>query len=185
MVWAHRAAAAGLCALALLPASATRAGAEDPCAGFSWDVQRERALFAGQAQDLAAGRTLGAAPALAIGRLYELELSAQPEVGFVAPPGKVWRTEATYAGLTTLSVATAGVYRIALDQAAWVDVLVHGVALKARDFQGRPGCSAPHKIVEFVLPAATALILQFSGAVTSSMEVTVSRAPARPPAGRG
>jgi hypothetical protein len=175
-------AAAALCAL--LPGSGVSAPVHDPCAKFSWDVRHERALFAAPAQDLAAGRTQSAAPALATEQPYELELSAQPEVSFVAPPGKVWPTEATYAGLATLSVTTAGVYRIALDQAAWVDVLVHGVALEARDFQGRPGCSAPHKIVEFALPAATPMVLQFSGAVTPAMEVTVSRAPASA-AGRG
>ncbi|HET7756432.1 MAG TPA: hypothetical protein VFK87_04165 [Steroidobacteraceae bacterium] len=187
MVWVHRAAAAGLYALLLLPGAAAPAPGSDPCAGFSRDVRRERALFAGDARDLAAGRTAAAAPALATGQLYELELSAQPEVSFVAPPGRVSRTEATYAGLATLSVTAAGIYQIALDQAAWVDVLAHGVAIRARDFQGRPGCSAPHKLVEFELPAATPLVLQFSGAVTPSMRVTVSRAhaPAAPARARG
>jgi hypothetical protein len=168
MAWVLRAAAAGLCALALLPRPAASGPAHDPCAGFAWDVRRERALFAGDARDLAAGRKAAAAPALATGQLYELELSAQPEVSFVAPPGKVWRAEATYAGLATLSVTAAGVYRIALDQAAWVDVIAHGVAIRARDHQGRPGCSAPHKIVEFELPAATPLVLQFSRAPASA-----------------
>jgi hypothetical protein len=40
-----------------------------------------------------------------------------------------------------------------------------------------PGCNAPHKIVEFVLPAASVLRLQSSGAIGPAVKVTVSRSP--------
>jgi hypothetical protein len=164
-------------ALALLAVCAPALSAEDPCAGFAWDVHHERQLFALDPQTLVAGKTVALAPALAPDRLYELELRAQPEVSFAVPPGKTWPAEATYAGLASLTVAAAGLYRIALDQAAWVDVVAHGAALRSRDFQARHACSAPHKIVEFELPAGTALTLQFSGGVVSTIRVTVTRAP--------
>lgn len=166
-------------AVALQSLCAVAAVGDDPCAAFSWDVHHERELFAGQPQTLPAGRTVAAAPALLPDRLYELELSAQPEVTFAAPPGKKWPTEASYAGLATLTLGTAGVYRIALDQAAWVDVVAKGTPLRSRDFQGRRGCSAPHKIVEFVLPAGTPLTIQFSGGVVPALKVAVSRFPHR------
>jgi hypothetical protein len=166
--------------LLALPLAPTRA-ANDPCAAFSWDVRHERDLFSKQPVDLASGKALGDAPVLTPDRLYELELRAQPEVNFAAPPSRSWPEEATYAGLARLTVDTAGVYRFALDQPAWVDVVANGAVLQSRDFQGRPGCSAPHKIVEFALPAGKPLILEFSSSVTPSIKVTVSRSPVQTP----
>lgn len=170
-----------LAALLALPCATTRAHADDPCAAFSWDVHHERELFSKEPVDLATGKAVADAPALTADRLYELELRAQPEVSFVAPPSRIWPAEATYAGLARLTVETAGVYRIALDQAAWIDVVAGGTVLHTRDFQGRPGCNAPHKIVEFALPAGKPLLLEFSASVTPSLKVTLTRAAVQGP----
>jgi hypothetical protein len=172
---------AALLALGSLPLMPTHARADDPCAAFSWDVRHERELFSKEPVDLASGRASVDAPVLTPERLYELELRAQPEVSFAAPPSRSWPQEATYAGLARLTVETAGVYRFALDQPAWIDVVANGVVLQSRDFQGRVGCSAPHKIVEFELPAGRPLILELSSSVTPSIRVTVSRAPVPKP----
>jgi hypothetical protein len=153
--------------------------AEDPCAAFTWDVSRERTLFDREAQNLAAGNAVSAAPALATDRLYQLQLRPQTEVAFATQPGKKMPDERkTYAGLASLTVETGGIYRIALDQAFWVDVIADGALVPARDFQGRPGCNAPHKLVEFLLPARKPITLQFSGGRVSTVKVTVTRSPA-------
>lgn len=173
-----------LCLLAMpaaVPLAATQARADDPCAAFSMDVRHERELFSKEPVDLASGKAVADAPALTADRLYELELRAQPEVSFGAPPSRVWPAEATYAGLARLTLTTAGVYRFALDQAAWIDVVVGGVILRTRDFQTRAGCNAPRKIVEFTLPAGKPLLLEFSASVTPSLKVTVSRSPLQAP----
>lgn len=164
-----------LLVLAAVPFAPARAG--DPCSAFTWDVRHERDLFGKDALDLASGRAPADAPALAPERLYELELRAQPEVSFAAPPSRVWPKEATYAGLARLTVEAAGVYRFALDQPAWVDVVVNGTLLPSRDSQGRSGCNAPHKIVEFALPAGRPVTLEFSASVTPSLKLTVTRSP--------
>lgn len=169
-----------LLALLLLPLAPTGA-AEDPCAGFTWDVRHERELFGEQPLDVASGKALADAPAVTPDRLYELELRAQPEVSFSAPPSRTWPQEATYAGLARLTVDTAGVYRFALDQPAWVDVVAGGAVLPSRDAQGRVGCSTPYKIVEFALPAAKPLVLEFSASVTPSIRISVSRSPVQTP----
>ena len=166
-----------LLALLALPMAAARA--DDPCSAFSWDVHHERDLFSKEPVDLASGKAPSDAPALSPEHLYELELRAQPEINFAAPPSRTWPQEASYAGLARLTVETAGVYRFALDQAAWVDVVVNGAVLKTRNFQGRPGCSTPHKVVEFTLPAEKPVILEFSASITPSLKVTVTRAPAQ------
>ena len=171
---------APLLALLALPLAPTRA-AEDPCAAFSWDVHHERELFREQPVDIASGRAFADAPVVTPDRLYELELRAQPEVSFAAPPSRIWPKEATYAGLARLTVDTAGVYRLALDQPAWVDVVAGGAELQSRDAQGRVGCSTPYKIVEFALPAAKPLVLEFSASVTPSIRISVSRSPTQTP----
>ena len=172
--------AAAVAALLALPFASAKA-AVDPCAAFSWDVHHERDLFSKQPIDLASGKAIADSPTLTPDRLYELELRAQPEVTFSAPPSRTWPEEATYAGLARLTVETAGVYRFALDQPAWVDVVVGGAVLQSRDSQGRVGCSTPYKIVEFALPAGKPLVLEFSASVTPSLRVTVTRSPTQTP----
>lgn len=171
----------GASLLALLTLPLTPSRADDPCAAFSWDVRHEHDLFGKQPVDLASGKASGDAPVLTPDRLYELELRAQPEVSFSAPPSRTWPEEATYAGLARLTVDTAGIYRFSLDQPAWVDVVVNGAVLQSRGTQGRVGCSAPYKVVEFALPAGKPLVLEFSASVTPAIRISVSRSPIQTP----
>jgi hypothetical protein len=166
--------------LLLLPAALWAAPPQDPCAAFTWDVQHERALFGGAAQSLTAATAPGGAPALLPERLYELRLASQSQVSFAAPPERQPKSAEAYAGLATLRLDKPGTYRISLDQPAWVDVVANGAPVRSADFQGRPGCHAPHKIVEFSLPAGV-LTLQFSGGSTSVLRVSVSRSPGQHP----
>ena len=154
------------------------AHADDPCAAFTWDVRHERALFGSKLQVLTGGQTLAASPTLAADRLYQVELRPQSEVTFLQPPGRKRGDGASFAGLARLTVETAGVYRVSLEQPLWVDVIANGTLVPAKDFQGRPGCNAPHKIVEFVLSARTPMTLQFSGGSVAAVKVTVTRSPA-------
>lgn len=150
--------------------------AVDPCGTFKWDVRHERALFAGQAQPLAAGKTAATAPAVTPDHLYEVRLRERAEVAFALPPARA-HTPTGYAGLVTLRLSAAGMYRVALDQPFWVDVVARGVSIQSSDFEGRGGCTAPHKIVEFSLPANTPLTLQFSGGTSPTLRLSVTRAP--------
>ena len=161
----------------LLPLAARAADAADPCAAFTWDVRHERALFGGTPQALAAGTTAANAPALSPDTLYQLQLSALSQVTLAVPAGRHASSPSAYAGLATLTLAQAGPYRISLDVPIWVDVIAGGNAIRSQDFQGRPGCNAPHKVVTFVLPAATRLTLQFSGDSAKTVKVAVSRSP--------
>jgi hypothetical protein len=151
--------------------------ADDPCAASAWDVTQERALFRQAPEVVAAGKSPAKLPALTPGRLYELKLSAQQQVTFARPPGKKKQLPGAYAGLARLTVERGGAYRIAVGSPVWVDVAANGAFIEARDFHGRHGCDAPGKLVEFVLPAATALTLQFSASDAARLKVTVTRAP--------
>src|SRR4029077_7497812 len=155
-------------AAVLLTALAGAATAEDACATYGWDVTHERALFGAAPKLLAAGKTSTGAPQLALDRLYELTLAAQPEVTFALVPETPHADAHAYAGLARFTLATPGRYRIALDQGLWVDVVADGRLIPSGEHQGRHGCSAPHKIVEFLLPAGTPLTLQLSAGGTGT-----------------
>jgi hypothetical protein len=169
------------CVYLLVALGAGTARADDPCGAFTWDVQHERALFAAQPLPLAAGKVQGSAPVVLTGRLYELTLSPQGEIAFAPPPHAKKGDGAAYGGLATLTVAMAGLYRVSLDAPVWVDVIGQGTLIQPRDFQGRHGCSAPHKLVEFELPAGTPLTLQFSASAAAAVKVSVTPAPVKAP----
>jgi hypothetical protein len=163
----------------LLGLCSAAARADDPCAAFKWNVAEERALFAGKAQALAAAKDTDGAPGLAVGRLYDISLLPQATLALRAPAGPKSRFEGAYAGFAHLDIAAAGTYRVSLDQPGWIDVVgEHGV-IAASDFAGQHGCSAPHKVVQFELPAGS-LLLQLTGITGSHVALTLTRAPATP-----
>ena len=162
--------------LLLVPAIVASAP-EDPCTAFTWEVAHERTLFAATPQLLAAAAAPERAPSLEPERLYQLQLIAQAQVAFAVPPEKRHAPADGYGGLAVMTLEKPGLYRVSLDQPAWVDVVGSGGVIAARDFQGRAGCNAPHKIVEFVLPAGVALTLQLSAAAAPAVRIAVSRAP--------
>lgn len=69
-----------LLTLAATGALSPAAAAEDPCAGFSWNIAHEPALFAGAARTLAAGRDAATASSLEVERLYEVALAGHEQV---------------------------------------------------------------------------------------------------------
>jgi hypothetical protein len=151
--------------------------AQDPCASFAWNVSPERALFAGSAQALVMGHDAASAPALKSGQLYELALTPQSGVQFAAAPGKKALADGAFAGIAQVHIAAAGLYRVSLSEAFWVDVIHEHQVVDSKDFTGNHSCHAPRKIVLYQLPAGDVL-LQLSGATDAHVRVTVTRAPA-------
>lgn len=168
------------CVAALIAASCVSplAAAEDqPCGVFTWDLALENALFGTAANSQIAGRDLKTAPDLVADTLYELQLAPEREVRFVTEPGKPPPQQASFGGIARFTVIPAGTYRISVGQPVWLDVVSDGKAIASKDAQGREGCSAPHKVVEFVLPIGP-LTLQISGASQPTVRLTVTPAPA-------
>jgi hypothetical protein len=163
--------------LGLFASGAAGAHAEPLCNGFEWDVSKELALFAQSASRVAAGRNPATAPAIAIDRLYEFDLTPQDQVEFALAPGKKMLTDGANAGLVALRVAAPGLYRVSVDVPFWIDVAEDGKLVEARDFQGQQSCNAPHKIVEFELSAGKTLIIQVSGSVKASVRLSVTKSP--------
>jgi len=149
-------------------------GAE-PCLGAKGDISRESALFDGSAAPLAAGKNVESAPTIAVDRLYRLDLVPQDQVRFAAQPGRSTLSDG-YAGLATLTLDSAGAYRVAIDTPLWVDVVGNGELSPVRDFQALRGCEAPRKIVEFELSGGRQFVLQLSGSGRPAVRLTITRA---------
>jgi hypothetical protein len=160
--------------LALGLAAAAALAQEDPCARFSWNIERERALFAGAPQAVAAGRDATATPLLAPDRLYQVQLGSASQVTLLLPPGRKTGTDGAYAGMARIRLQQPGAYRISVDQPLWIDVVADGKMIDSADFQGRPGCLAPHKIVQYSLPGGRELLLQLSGAPGPLARLTIT-----------
>jgi hypothetical protein len=151
--------------------------ADEPCIDFAWDARAEHLLFAMHPKMLAAGGDRATTPTVSLNQLYQLHLQKQADVQFPTPPGAREAKPDSYAGLARLQVAVAGAYRISADQPLWIDVAFNGALLKPQDFQGRRGCNAPHKIVEFVLPMGVQLTLQISNAASAEARISITPAP--------
>jgi hypothetical protein len=152
------------------------ASAEDPCAGFTWNVSRERTLFSGRPEEVKSGVDPASAPLLSTDHLYDLELAPQAQIHYPVAPAKA-PSDGAFGGLAHLRVVTPGLYRVSLDEPFWVDVESGGQVIQAADHQGRHGCKAPHKVVQFSLPAKQDLTIELSGTYGSHARITITRAP--------
>jgi hypothetical protein len=160
---------------ALMAAAGSAAADTDPCAGYKWDVSKERSLFAGVSQPLAAGANAAAAAAIEPNRLYALALKPAGTVKFPVASGKSSPSEGTYAGVLALR-APPGRYRISIDQPFWIDIVSDGKLLTPTDYEGVHGCSAPRKIVVFELNGRDQWIVQVSAADQALVRLSVSPA---------
>ena len=161
--------------LAMLLSPAIAPAADEACQGFSWDVTRERSLFAGKGEAATAGRDSGAAPTLMPATLYALQLKPVGQVHFVATPGRKGPEDA-FAGLAMLQIPTAGLYRISADAPVWIDVVADGGLMVVKDFQGAHDCTAPRKILVFEFPVPRQVTLQVSSATSASVRIGITAA---------
>jgi hypothetical protein len=160
---------------ALMAASGYAASDADLCAGYKWDVGKERSLFASPAQPLVAGDNAATPAVIEPNRLYAIELKPASQVKFPVAPGKGTPSEGTYAGVLVLK-APHGKYRVSIDQALWIDILSDGKLLVPTDYEGVHGCSAPRKIVVFVLDRGDRWIVQVSAADPAAVRLSVTPA---------
>lgn len=111
---------------------------------------------------------------LELDKLHELKLAAQGSVTYALKPAKPTLNDSAQGGLVRIRVGKAGLYRISITSGHWIDVIDGNEFVKSKVFQGSRGCSRPHKIVEFELPAGKDLVLQFSGSADPAVIVAVT-----------
>jgi hypothetical protein len=79
----------------------------------------------------------------------------------------------TFGGVYHVTIATAGTYRVALQNGAWVDLVRDGKSLTSvAHMEGAP-CSGIRKIVDFALQPGT-YIVQLSGAKTAQTRILIA-----------
>lgn len=168
-----------LVALASTGLLARPSSAADGCDGIDWPVKQERALFAGTADTVTAGKSDSAAPTLRLQGLHSVALAPQDQVTFRVPPGGRKPAERAYAGVAVLHITRAGTYRVSTDQPVRIDLEMGTQTVASTNYLEQPGCSAPHKIVQFTLPVGD-LLLELSHARKAVVLLTVTRAAAVP-----
>jgi hypothetical protein len=145
----------------------------DPCSGYKWDVSAERALFAGAAKPLAAGKDRASAATSGSSQLYAVKLQPVSDVSFPARPGRA-PPFGSFAGILALSVPAPGKYRISADVPLWIDVAGGAILAPVLDYEGQHDCSAPRKVVVFDLQAGKDWTLQLSAADREVVRLAVT-----------
>ncbi len=170
-----------LFAASLLPAVAQTQTVEVPKATCpALDAALPRLWMGWTTPDpLLGGGTVAAAGKLVAGHAYKASLTASPQMAYAVPLGKPAAAD-TFGGLFVLNVDQAGIYEIALDQGAWIDVAADGKVLSSVAHGHGPDCSSIHKIVDFDLTPGRYTV-QISAAPKSPLVIAVAQKPATAP----
>ncbi len=164
----------GVCSLGLtIMHAAVAAEPATTCQASGWDMKRELKAFARAPQSESAGSSASTMPLLQLDTLYALRLRAQGEVEFVQPPSRAASGPTPMAGITRFKVPTRGVYRITLDSPLWIDVVTATGIIAPSAYTGWHECTVFRKSVDYTLEAGQTVALQFSGAATDLVKVTI------------
>lgn len=112
---------------------------------------------------------------LSIGQAANLTLLPTPDVRYPLRPEKPGGS-VSYGGLVLIDVREAGTYRVALDSAAWIDLVRDGQAVKSTAHGHGPDCTGIRKMVDFALTTGP-YILQIGANGQPQMTVLFARLP--------
>jgi hypothetical protein len=110
--------------------------------------------------------------AIAPGKNIALALDPIDNVTFPLAPDRK-PAPGTFAGVYHVTVVTAGIYRVALQNGAWIDLVRDGKSLTSVAHMEGPPCSGIRKIVDFALQPGV-YTLQLSGAKTAQMRILIA-----------
>lgn len=150
---------------------AAPAFAQEPvgCDKFKWPLEHERTMLANPTV-VASGsnvlQPLAAALRLTLVPFADANLPMAPERAPKSPD--------SYAGFVRVAgVPKAGTYRITLSEAAWIDVIQAGAALRAAAHSGATGCDGVRKSVKFELGSGP-MIIELSGTTAHAVGLVVT-----------
>ena len=122
---------------------------------------------------LTAGHAPRNAPVLGIARAADLRLAPLSEVQPRIVPGKP-PSAGSYAGLVMFQVPRPGIYRVALGQKAWIDVIRGRAGMASSAHAMGPRCTGIAKLVDFPLRPGR-YVMQVTGAPTPTLPATIVR----------
>ena len=114
---------------------------------------------------------------LVIGQAVDLALAPTPKVKYALRPERPGGS-VSHGGLAAFQIETAGIYRVAIDSAAWLDVVSDGKSLESVSHGHGPDCSGVRKMVDFNLQPGV-YVLQIVGNGTPTVRVLVTTAPTK------
>lgn len=153
---------------------ATQAQHPVGCDAYDPDIALELKLLPSPESKIAAAPT-DAQARLEAGKAYIVTLAAQTGVQLAIPPRRHVLEEGAFAGLVGFEVPEDGTWRVSLSKESWAEVVgPDGAAVRSSRFQGREGCPAMRKMVEFPLRAGVAYTLQLSGGTDPEIGVLVT-----------
>jgi hypothetical protein len=112
---------------------------------------------------------------LPIGQAARLTLLQTPQVRYPLRPEKPGGS-VSYGGLVLIDVREAGTYRVALDSAAWIDLVRGRQAVTSSAHGHGPACTGIRKMVDFPL-APGLYTLQIAANGQPQMTVLAARLP--------
>lgn len=151
------------------PAPATQCGAPQAPTGAlaPWTTPEPLKAASEAARLPEATLTAGQAARLTLPRTPEVRYPLRPE----KPGGSV-----SYGGLVGLTITEPGTFRVALDSAAWIDMVKDGEAVASIRHGHGPDCTGIRKMVDFPLqPGSYTLQIAANGA--PELRLLVARLP--------
>jgi hypothetical protein len=144
--------------------------ADEPrgCDKFKWPVAQDQAALnqADKARVESGGAiVLGAPVRLALAPFAQARLPMAPE--------RAPKSASSYAGMANAPAPAAGVYKISLSEAGWIDVIQDGGFVRSTGFSGALDCPGVRRIVKFPLKAAP-FVIEVSGVDASELSLIVS-----------
>lgn len=169
---------AGLPALMALWASPGHAQMAQPaCAHVSdANLPADLAAWAGPRTPLVAAAAAARLPALPVGAPAAITLLPTDNVRFARPPEQQRTPADSHAGLISLALPAAGVWRLSFSKALWVDVVDGDAFVKSGAHGMLAPCTSLRKVVEFTASAGTYLV-QLSGNPGRDVVMMVTKKP--------
>lgn len=112
---------------------------------------------------------------LAPGKAADLALLPTPDVKFAIRPEHPGGSVSS-SGIAAIRIDRAGIYRVAIDSAAWLDVVADGKSLPSVNHGRGPACTGIRKMVDFGLDPGRYL-LQIAGNGTPKIRVLIAALP--------
>ncbi len=157
-----------LALIALLLAAPAFAQEPVGCDKFKWPLDRERTMLANP--------TVVASGSDVLQPLAAMLVTLVPFADAHLPmaPERAPKSPDSHAGFVRVSaLPKPGTYRVTLSEAAWIDVIQDGAALKAAAHSGATGCDGVRKSVKFEL-AAGPMIIELSGTTAHAVALVLT-----------
>jgi hypothetical protein len=156
-------------------ADAPAAKMQGGCGDYKWDMSAEFAAWAATPMQVESGRNENEAPAVEMGKRYDLTLRSHESVQFATAPEKDRGGPGKSSGLLKFTPKDAGLYRISASTGLWIDVVQFGARVASDSFQMQTKCETIFKSVAFRLKGGQPHIIQLNGSPLKTAGLLITK----------